>query len=103
VGINTGQVLVGGGMEAENNAMGMAVNLGARLESLASPGSVLISHDTYRHVRGLFDVEEQPLARVKGSDKPVRTYVVLQARERSFRNTLAALDLETPMVGRVGS
>ncbi len=101
VGINTGQVLLGGGVEMDNNAMGMAVNLGARMESLAAPGHVLITHDTYRHVRGLFDVQEQPLARVKGSDQPVRTYLVLKANEASFRNLTRGLQgVETPLVGR---
>jgi class 3 adenylate cyclase len=53
VGINTGLVVTGGTTEAEDTVMGSAVNLAARLESLASPGGLLISQDTYQHVRGL--------------------------------------------------
>lgn len=101
VGINTGQVLIGGGVEADNNAMGMAVNLGARMESLAAPGCVLITQETYRHVRGLFDIQEQPIAKVKGNDEPLRTYIVLRAREASFRNVTRGLQgMDTPLVGR---
>ncbi len=71
------------------------------MEGLASPGCVLITQETYRHVRGQFDVQEQPLARVKGSDQPVRTYIVLRAREASFRNLTRGLQgMEAPLVGR---
>lgn len=37
--------------------MGDTVNLASRLESAAEPGTVLISHDTDRHVQDLFDAE----------------------------------------------
>ena len=55
VGIATGLVLTGGGVEGEDTVTGLPVNLAARLESLAVPGTVLIAHDTYRHIRGVFD------------------------------------------------
>ncbi len=38
---------------------GDTVNVAARLQAAAPPGGVLISHDTWRHVQGLFDVEPQ--------------------------------------------
>ena len=68
---------MGAGVEAENTVMGMAINLAARMESSAPPGCLLISHDTYRQVRGLFDVQAQPPLLVKGKDEHLRTYLVL--------------------------
>ena len=53
------------------------------MQSAAPPGGVLITHDTYRHVRGVFDVQPQPPLMVKGSDEPLQTYLVLQAKPRA--------------------
>jgi len=60
VGIHTGGVLLGGGVDAEGTIRGIAVSVAARMEQTAPVGALRISHDTYRHVRGVFDVEPQP-------------------------------------------
>ena len=49
----------------------MTINLAARMEGTAPPGGLRISHATYRHVRGLFDVQPQPPLAVKGHDDPI--------------------------------
>lgn len=101
VGVNTGQVVLGGGIEAENSAVGMTINLAARMESSAPSGGLLISYETYRHVRGLFDMQAQPLITVKGKDEPIQTYLVLGARQLEFRNTGRGVEgVETRMIGR---
>jgi class 3 adenylate cyclase/tetratricopeptide (TPR) repeat protein len=101
-GINTGPVLLGKiGSTGEYTAMGDAVNLASRLESAAPPGGVLISHDTYRHVRGVFDVVPQPLLTVKGKTEPVQTYLVQRAKPRAFRMATRGVEgVETRMIGR---
>jgi class 3 adenylate cyclase/tetratricopeptide (TPR) repeat protein len=103
VGVNTGLVAVGGQTEAEDTLMGSTVNLAARLESAAPVGGVLISHETYRHVSGLFSIRESESVFAKGFAEPVRAYHVVGVKARSFRQPLRGVEgLETRMVGRDG-
>jgi predicted ATPase/class 3 adenylate cyclase len=101
VGINTGMVAAGGETEAEDTVMGRAVNLAARLESAAPPDGLLISHHTYQHVRGVFDMEILSPIQAKGFDASVAVYLVKQAKPRSFRVLSRGVEgVETRMVGR---
>jgi class 3 adenylate cyclase/tetratricopeptide (TPR) repeat protein len=101
VGINTGMVAAGGETEAEDTVMGRAVNLAARLESAAPPGGLLISHFTYQHVRGVFDMAILSPIQAKGFDASVAVYLVKQAKPRSFRVLCRGVEgVETRMVGR---
>lgn len=102
IGLNTGPALLGEvGTTHEFTAMGDTVNLASRLGQAAPIDGVLISHNTYRHVRGLFDVLPQPPLSVKGKAAPVQTYIVQRARPRAFRlGTRGVEGVETHMVGR---
>ena len=101
VGVNTGLVALGGMTEAEDTVMGSTVNLAKRVESAAPPGGLLISHNTYRHVRGVFTMRSQEPIEAKGFDEPVAVYLVLQANLRAFRvQTHGVEGVETRMVGR---
>jgi class 3 adenylate cyclase/tetratricopeptide (TPR) repeat protein len=101
VGIATGLVLGGGGTEGEDSVKGETVNLAARMESAAQPGTVLIAHSTYQLVRGVFDLQPLEPVRVKGFDEPVQVYRVLAAKPRSFRTRRRGVEgVETRMVGR---
>ena len=84
-GIDCGQVLLGGGVDAENSIRGSAVNLAARMEQSAPIGALRISHNACRQVRGIFELAEQPALQVKGVSAPVRSYLVLRARPRALR------------------
>ncbi|HUG22016.1 adenylate/guanylate cyclase domain-containing protein [Piscinibacter sp.] len=85
VGIHTGPVVRGGGVEQDNSLSGLAVNIAARMEQAAPPGTLRISMDTYRLVQGRFDVLEQPALQVKGLQEPMRTFLVQDVRERRLR------------------
>ena len=103
VGINTGAVLLSASAPdgSRLTATGAAVNVANRLGQAAPVGGVLISHDTYRQVRGLFDVRETELPNVRGGGEPVRTYIVEREKPRAFRiQTRGVEGVETRMVGR---
>ena len=101
VGIHTGGVLLGGGVDAEGTIRGIAVNIAARMEQTAPVGALRISHDTYALVRGMFDVEPQPPLQVKGIDEPVQSHLVVRAKPRSFYiGTRGIEGVATRMVGR---
>jgi len=102
VGINTGLVLLGEvGTQGEYTAIGDAVNLARRLQEMASVGGILISHDTYRHVRGVFDVRSLGLLQLKGRAESVQAYAIERAKPRSFRKGARGVEgVETRMIGR---
>ena len=103
-GIHTGLVVMGELGEAshmEFTASGDAMNLAARLQSAAPPGGVLISQDTYRYVRGVFDLTPRPPLTVKGKGEPIHTYLVRQAKPRPFRSvTRGVAGVQARTVGR---
>ncbi len=101
VGIHTGPVLLGGGVQADNTISGHSVNVAARMEQTAPPGAMRVSHTTYGMVRGVFDVEPQAPVIVKGIDEPMLTYLVLRAKPRAFRGTSRGIEgIATRMIGR---
>ena len=102
IGINTGPVVLGEIASTEEfTAMGDTVNVAARLESASPLGAVLVGHDTYRHVRGVFTVRPQAPLTVKGKRAALRTYVVDGIRPRAFRLRPRGIEgVEPPMIGR---
>ena len=102
IGVSTGMVLLGTvGTTGEFSGLGDAVDLAEQLEGAAPVGGVLISHDTYRHVRGSFEVMEQEPIQARGRARPVRTYLVQHAKPRAFHMlTRSVAGVETRMVGR---
>jgi class 3 adenylate cyclase/tetratricopeptide (TPR) repeat protein len=100
-GVHTGTVLLGGGVDAEGSIRGATVNVAARMEQSAPPGRLRISHDSYRHVRGLFEVEEQVPISVKGVAQPLRSYLVDRAMPTAFRVATRGIEgVDSRMVGR---
>ncbi len=102
IGISSGPALLGEvGTTGEFTAMGDAVNLASRLQHQAPVGGVLASHDTYRLVRGIFDVTPTAELTIKGKRGPVRAYVVDRAKPLAFRMASRGVEgVETAMVGR---
>ncbi|HEU0295667.1 MAG TPA: adenylate/guanylate cyclase domain-containing protein [Anaerolineales bacterium] len=77
IGINSGIALLGTvGTVGEYTAIGDTVKLANWLESAAPRGGILISHDAYQHVRGIFDVTPLEPMVIKGRSKPIQVYTV---------------------------
>ncbi|MDX1413344.1 MAG: adenylate/guanylate cyclase domain-containing protein, partial [Candidatus Promineifilaceae bacterium] len=102
VGINTGLVMVGqvgSDMQMEYTALGDAINVAARMEQTAEPGTVQISAETYKMVVSHFEFENLGELRVKGKAAPVQTYRPLRRKSR-ITHLRRIADANMPMVGR---
>jgi len=98
VGVNSGEVLAGAVGEAYT-VIGDTVNVAARLQSAARPGSVTVGERTMRATRGAVRYEAlEPLA-LKGRSEPVPAWEALAVTaEHAVRR--AAPARESPLVGR---
>ncbi len=97
-GINTGEVVVGGGGSPDQKlATGDAVNVAARLEQAAAPGDVLLGAATYAAVADLVHAEPAPPVDAKGKSEPLVAYrlVGLRPDVPAFTRPIAS-----PFVGR---
>lgn len=101
VGINTGLVVVGNigdDLHMEYQAIGDAVNLAARVQSLANPGKVLISESTYHGRSQFIECTDLGMVTVKGKAEPVHVYQVLHLKDATPNYLADKTDI--PMVGR---
>jgi class 3 adenylate cyclase/tetratricopeptide (TPR) repeat protein len=102
IGINTGLVVVGrigDDLRMDYTAVGDTTNLAARLQSIARPGSVLVSEATHKLLAGFFETLDLGPVEVKGH-APVRAFEVLRSRGRRA-GLEASVDRNlTPLVGR---
>jgi adenylate cyclase len=72
VGIHLGDVVE----EDDGDLMGDGVNIAARLESIAAPGTICLSEDAYRQVKGRLDLAVTDLGPIdlKNIAEPIRVY-----------------------------
>ena len=93
VGVNTGEVLVSGD---GTPLIGDAMNVAARLQATAEPGTILIGETTLGLIREAVIVEAVAPLVLKGKAEPVPAFRVLAlaAREPAARRT------DRPMIGR---
>jgi adenylate cyclase len=72
IGIHLGDVVE----EADGDLMGDGVNIAARLEGIAAPGTICLSEDAYRQVKGRLDLAVTDLGptQLKNIAEPIRVY-----------------------------
>ena len=95
VGINSGEVLagqVGGGY----TVMGDPVNVAARLQTAARPGSVTVGEVTHRLTRGAIEYAELEPLTLKGKAEPVAAWEALRVAGTGGRVSRST----TPLIGR---
>ena len=72
IGIHLGDVVE----ESDGDLMGDGVNIAARLEGIAEPGTICLSEDAYRQVRARLDLQVTDLgaAELKNIAEPIHVY-----------------------------
>src|SRR5713101_7514179 len=103
VGLNSGEVVVraiGNDLHMDYSAVGETTHLAARMEQLATPGTIRLSAATLRLVEGLVQVTALGPVPVKGLAEPVEVFELLGASHLRRRLQAAAARGLTPFVGR---
>jgi len=103
IGIHSGPVVVGtlgNDLRVEFKAVGDTVNLAARVEEMAEPGTISVTGDIFRLTEGLFRFEALGEKAVKGKREPVKIYRVIAPSTRRTRFDVSAERGLTPLVGR---
>ncbi len=104
IGINSGPVLIGpellSGGVAEFSAIGEAVNLAARLQAEAPPGSAVVSQETARLIEDRFVFENLGPRAIKGLSRKIEIYKVIAPIQTSASAAGSLGFGVTPIVGR---
>jgi class 3 adenylate cyclase/tetratricopeptide (TPR) repeat protein len=103
VGLNAGEVVVraiGNDLHMDYSAVGQTTHLAARMEQLATPGSILLTAATLWLVEGLVRVNALGPMPVKGLTDPVEVFELLGASALRWRFQAAAARGLTRFVGR---
>ena len=93
IGIETGPVVV----DAAGEIYGDAPNTAARVQTLAEPGTVVVTERVQHQVAGLFVAAERGIHDLKGVPQPVTLFQLVRASGGGRRASQRHL---TPLVGR---
>ncbi|HEX8983160.1 MAG TPA: adenylate/guanylate cyclase domain-containing protein [Ktedonobacterales bacterium] len=105
IGINTGEVAASVTAREGQDFLitGDPVNVAARLQQLARPGSILVGPRTYRSVRGMAEFRQAPPASLRGKARPITIWEVVRLLDEqnapSGRPNVADGE-QAPLVGR---
>jgi class 3 adenylate cyclase/tetratricopeptide (TPR) repeat protein len=103
VGLNSGEVVVrsiGSDLKMDYTVVGQTMNVAARMEQMATPGTILISADTLAMAEGYVLVKPLGAMTVKGLDHPLEVFEVTGAGTARSRMEASAARGLTPFVGR---
>ncbi len=103
VGLNSGEVVVraiGSDLHMDYTAVGQTTHLAARMEQMATPGTILLAPATLQLVEGYVQVAARGPVAVKGLADPVEVYALTGASALRSRLHAAAARGFTRFVGR---
>ena len=103
IGIASGEVVVGQrgrDLDAQYTAFGRVAHLAARMEQMATPGTIRIEDSTCRLAAQGISVRPLGFANIKGLDEPVRAFELLAAKSEPGQMRREGLLL--PFIGREG-
>jgi class 3 adenylate cyclase/tetratricopeptide (TPR) repeat protein len=103
VGLNSGEVVVrsvGTDLRMDYTAVGQTTHLAARMEQLATPGTVRLTGETLRLAEGYVEVRSLGPIPVKGLSIPIDIFELTGAGQARTRLQAAALRGLTRFVGR---
>jgi class 3 adenylate cyclase/tetratricopeptide (TPR) repeat protein len=103
VGLHAGDVVVraiGNDLHMDYSAVGLTTVLAARMEQLATPGSILLTAATLRLVEGMVQVNALGPVPVKGLDEPVEVFELVGASAIRRRLQAAVARGLSPFIGR---
>src|SRR5437867_4759702 len=104
VGLNTGEVVVRSirkdDLHTDYVPVGHSTNLAARMEQVATPGSILVTAYTHKLTEGYFEFKALGEAQIKGVEDPLHVYEVLGAGPLRTKLQVAARRGLTRFVGR---
>jgi class 3 adenylate cyclase/tetratricopeptide (TPR) repeat protein len=106
MGVNSGPVIVGSigdDLRMDYTAVGDTTNLASRMESLAKPGSVLVSKATHRLVKEYFEFHSLGQMEVKGKEEPQEGFELIRAGEVATRFGASVAKGLTRFVGRTSA
>ncbi len=103
VGLNSGEVVVrsiGSDLRMDYTAVGRTTHLAARMEQVATAGSILLAPDTLQLAEGYVQVKALGPVQVKGLGEPIEVYELVGAGTARSRLQAAAARGLTKFVGR---
>ncbi len=103
VGLNSGEVVVraiGSDLHMDYTAVGQTTHLAARMEQMATPGTILLAPATLHLAEGYVQVVARGPVTVKGLPDPVQIYALTGASAQRTRLRVAAARGLTRFVGR---
>jgi class 3 adenylate cyclase/tetratricopeptide (TPR) repeat protein len=103
IGINSGPVVVGtvgNDLRVQFTAVGDTINMAARMEQLAEPGTTYVTEDTFKLTEGFFRFEALGKKQVKGKEKPMKVYQVIATSTRRTRFDVSAERGLSRFIGR---
>jgi class 3 adenylate cyclase/tetratricopeptide (TPR) repeat protein len=103
IGINSGPVVVGtvgNDLRVQFTAVGDTINMAARMEQLAEPGTTYVTEDTFKLTEGLFRFEALGEKEIKGKEKPMKVYQVIAPSTRRTRFDVSAERGLSKLIGR---